>query len=815
VQRRREKTLRFLVGGADMGARIRARDWAATPLGPTNQWPSSLRTLVGLLLSSRQPMFIAWGAEQIWFYNDAFTPILGDKHPDALGERSDVVWGEAWQVLKPLFDRVFAGDAVHMEDFAVMLNRHGRLQEAHFSFSYTPIFGERGEVNGLFGACLETTAQVIAIREREAAESRLQSALSAGDGIGTWDWDVKNDRVVADERSAYLYGVDPARAKSGAPVAQFLAGIHAQDVPMVRRQIDEALRTAGEFRSEHRVRQPDGSIRWVMAQGQVIRGEDGAPGRLPGAIFDITERKAAEEALYKLTADLEGEVESRTRERDRLWRLSPDLMAVTDAAGRMVRANPAWLTQLGWTEEEIDAHGYLGLVHPEDLESTRSHIIAVRDDSAPLRFENRYRAKQGSYRWQQWTVVPEQGFIYCVARDITEERKKAEALELAEEALRQSQKMEAVGQLTGGIAHDFNNLLMGIGGSLEIIDSRIKQGRFDVDRFVKAAQGATQRAAQLTHRLLAFSRRQTLDPKPTDANRLINGLVELIQRTIGPAVRLEFVAAAGLWNTLVDPGQLESAVLNLCINARDAMPAGGTLTIETANQWLDDRVALERELSPGQYISLCVSDSGTGMSPEVVAKAFEPFFTTKPTGTGTGLGLSMVYGFARQSAGQVRIRSEPGNGTTVCIYLPRHLGEVRESKPLDPAESTEEVVHHETILIVDDEPTVRMFVVDQLEEAGYVALEAEDGAAALRILNSSVKIDLLISDVGLPGGINGRQLADAARGVRPKLKILFITGYAESAVFSHGHLDSGMHVLTKPFTVDTLARRISQLLTSD
>jgi PAS domain S-box-containing protein len=760
-------------------------------------------------------MFIAWGAARNWFYNDPFTPILGDKHPNVLGERSDVVWREAWEDLKPLFDRVFAGEAVHMEDFQLMLNRHGRLQEAHFSFSYTPIFGERGEVSGLFGACLETTAQVIAIREREAAESRLQLALSAGEGIGTWDWDVKNDRVVADERSANLYGVDPARAKAGAPVAQFFAGIHLQDAPMVQRQIDEALRTAGDFRSEHRLRQSDGSIRWVMAQGRVINGEDGAPARLPGAFFDITERKAAEEALYKLNADLESEVESRTRERDRLWRLSPDLMAVTDAAGRMVRANPAWATQLGWAEAEIDAHGYLDLLHPEDLESTRSHIIAVRDDSAPLRFENRYRAKDGSYRWQQWTVVPEQGFIYCVARDITEERKKAEALEVAEEALRQSQKMDAVGQLTGGLAHDFNNLLMGIGGSLELIDTRIKQGRFDVDRYVKAAQGATKRAAQLTHRLLAFSRRQTLDPKPIDANRLISGLVELIQRTIGPAVKLEFVAAAALWNTLVDPGQLESAVLNLCINARDAMPAGGTLTVETANRWLDERTALECELSPGQYISLCVSDSGTGMSPEIVAKAFEPFFTTKPIGMGTGLGLSMVYGFARQSSGQVRIYSELGKGTMVCIYLPRHVGEVAESRPSDQGESTEEGLHHETVLIVDDEPTVRMFVVDHLEEAGYVALEAEDGSAALQLLNSSKKIDLLISDVGLPGGMNGRQLADAARVARPKLKILFITGYAENAVLSHGHLEPGMHVLTKPFTVDALARRIGQLLASD
>jgi PAS domain S-box-containing protein len=770
---------------------------------------------VGLLLASQQPMFIAWGAEKIWLYNDPFTPILGNKHPGALGERSDVVWKEVWDVLHPLFERVFAGEAVHMDDFELMLNRNGRSQEAHFSCSYTPIFGDRGAVSGLFGACLETTAQVIAIRERQAAESSLFLALSAGDGIGTWDWDIKNDRVVTDEKSAYLYGVDPIRAKTGAPVAQFFAGIHAQDVPMVQRQIAEALRTAGEFRSEHRLRQSDGSIRWVMAQGRVMPGADGAPARLPGALFDITERKAAEEALYKLNADLENEVESRTRERDRLWKLSPDLMAVTDAAGRMVRANPAWATQLGWTAQEIEAHGYLGLLHSEDVESTRSHIIAVRDDSAPLRFENRYRTKDGSYRWQQWTVVPEQGFIYCVARDITEERKKAEALEVAEEALRQSQKMEAVGQLTGGIAHDFNNLLIGIGGSLELIEARIKQGRFDIDRYIKAAQAATKRAAQLTHRLLAFSRRQTLDPKPTDANRLISGLVELIQRTIGPSIKLEFVAATGLWNTLVDPGQLESAVLNLCINARDAMPAGGTLTVETANQWLDEHVALECELSPGEYISLCVSDSGTGMSAEIAAKAFEPFFTTKPIGTGTGLGLSMVYGFARQSSGQVRIDSELGNGTRVCIYLPRHAGELAEAVPPNQGESTEDAVHHETVLIVDDEPTVRMFVVDQLEEAGYVALEAEDGAAALRILNSSVTINLLISDVGLPGGLNGRQLADAARAVRPRLKVLFITGYAENAVLSHGDLDPGMHVLTKPFTVDTLALRIRQLLASD
>jgi PAS domain-containing protein len=322
---------------------------------------------MNLLLSSGQPMFLAWGAEKTWFYNDAFTPILGDKHPHALGERSDVVWKEAWETLKPLFDRVFAGQPVQMEDFGLLLHRYGRLQEAHFSFSYTPVFAESGEVTGLFGVCLETTAQVIAIREREAAETRLQLALSAGDGIGTWDWDIKNDRVVADDRFAHLYGVDPALAKAGAPISLFMGHIHSQDLPIVQRRIDAALRAASDYRSEYRLHQRDGSIRWVIAQGRVIADAEGVPIRFSGATFDITERKNAEEALYRLNANLESEVDSRTRERDRVWSLSPDLMAVTDTAGKIVRSNPAWQTLLGWTAEELTADSYLDLLHPDDV----------------------------------------------------------------------------------------------------------------------------------------------------------------------------------------------------------------------------------------------------------------------------------------------------------------------------------------------------------------------------------------------------------------------------------------------------------------
>ncbi len=384
----------------------------------------------------------------------------------------------------------------------------------------------------------------------------------------------------------------------------------------------------------------------------------------------------------------------------------------------------------------------------------------------------------------------------------------------AEEGLRQSQKMEAVGQLTGGLAHDFNNLLAGISGSLELMALRIGQGRIaELDRYMVAAQGASRRAAALTHRLLAFSRRQTLDPRATDVNMLVSGMEDLIRRTVGPSVAIEVVGATGLWPALVDPPQLENALLNLCINARDAMPDGGRITIETHNKWLDRHAAASHDMPPGQYLALCVTDTGIGMSAELAAKVFEPFFTTKPIGEGTGLGLSMIYGFARQSGGQVRIYSEVGQGTTVCIYLPRHYGEIDNVDPamlqLDTAARAQ---HGETVLVVDDEPSVRMLVTDVLADIGFAAIEAADSAAGLKILQSKVRIDLLVTDVGLPGGMNGRQMADAGRVVRPDLKVLFITGYAENAVLGHGHLAPGMQVLTKPFVLDILIEKIRGLV---
>ena len=395
------------------------------------------------------------------------------------------------------------------------------------------------------------------------------------------------------------------------------------------------------------------------------------------------------------------------------------------------------------------------------------------------------------------------------AKDITSRLRAENELAETREALRQAQKMEAVGQLTGGLAHDFNNLLAGISGSLELMHTRMQQGRFtDLERYMVVAQGAAKRAASLTHRLLAFARRQTLDPQPTAVDRLVTGMQELIQRTVGPSIPIEVVGASGLWPALVDASQLENSLLNLCINARDAMPDGGRIIIETANKRLDDHAARQLDMQEGQYLSLCVSDTGSGMPPELMERVFEPFFTTKPIGEGTGLGLSMIYGFARQSGGQVRIYSEVGKGTTVCIYLPRHYGEVEHEDSPQTSRKLPRSEQGETVLVVDDEPSIRMLLAEILDDLGYAALEASDSVAGLRVLQSDVRIDLLVTDVGLPGGMNGRQMADAARVSRPDLKVLFITGYAESSILGNGHLAPGMAVVTKPFSMDEMEEKI-------
>ncbi|MET0241061.1 MAG: ATP-binding protein [Sphingobium sp.] len=539
---------------------------------------------------------------------------------------------------------------------------------------------------------------------------------------------------------------------------------------------------------------------------------------------DITARRRAELELVRLNETLEARVAQALAER----RVLADIVEGTDAFVQVIDTDWRWLALNGAAAREFQRmFGVLPKVgdvvtqvladQPERLAHLMGlwsrafageefvEIAEFQEDDGEARF---YEIRFNSLRDSDGARIG----IYQFAYDVSDRLREQQRLADAEDALRQAQKMEAVGQLTGGLAHDFNNLLAGISGAFEMIGVRLSQGRTaDTEKYLAAGQGAARRAAALTHRLLAFSRRQTLSPKPLVVNRLLTDLVELVQRTVGPGIRVETVAASGLWPTLVDANQLENAILNLCINARDAMPDGGKITIETGNKWLDKRAAAERGLDAGQYVTVCVSDNGTGIEKEIMDRVFDPFFTTKPLGEGTGLGLSMVYGFARQSHGHVRIYSEVGQGTMVCVYLPRHFGD-------EDAQATEEPVATtysdagETVLVVDDEPTVRMLIIDTLEERGFQCLEAADGPAGLRILETNPRVDLLISDVGLPGGLNGRQVAEAARSLRPDLKVLFVTGYAENAVLNHGHIARGMEVLTKPFAIDELAVRVERLL---
>ena len=965
--------LRWPAHDGETARLMRAIDWRNHPLGPSRHWPASLRTAIELILPSQAQLLIFWGPQLFAFYNDAYAPTIGRKHPAGIGAPARQAWAEVWDDLGPLLRRVLEdGETVAAKDRPFKFNRHGYLEDVFFDISYSPIRGDGGEVAGVLCIVDETTARVLAARaladgeaQLRAASERIELALNAGAVIGTWVWDIPSDRLTADERFARAFALTADQLARGIPLAHVKQSIHPDDSGRVSAAIEQAMARGGPYSAEYRVRQHDGSWLWIEANGRVELDAQGAPVRFPGVLIDIDRRKrgeqsrqadldalrqvegdlkesltqlrlaqaaggigvfridiasnemlvseefcrlfglpvsprldgAALEALVEVgkvsshssrsdgTAPLNVQYQIRTADTGQLRWLSRRAEYERDAQGRPVamrgvvqditqqkaaqdtlreseasfRAlaqalpNQVWtarpdgmldwfnqriLDYSGMTPQQLDGQGWGQIVHSADIGRVVAIWQAALAAQSPYEAEFRIRRHDGVYRWHLVRAVPVessrpgQALRWVGTNTDIDDHKAAQAalaglnanleqrveertrdLQETEARLRQSQKMEALGQLTGGIAHDFNNLLQGITGSIEVVRMRMKLGRTDdIDRYMQSAVQSAHRAAALVHRLLAFARRQSLDTQPVDVNTLVVSMEDLLRRTLGENISLKVQPGPQAWLALCDENQLESAILNLAINARDAMPRGGRLVISTGNATLDaDAVRGYEGLAPGDFATVTVSDNGDGMPADVLARVFEPFFTTKPVGQGTGLGLSMIYGFAKQSGGHVRLTSEPRLGTTATLYLPRHAalhGQVMPAAGNEAPQGSGEVV-----LVVEDDGNVRQLVVEVLHELGYGVIEAVDASAALPHLQGPGRIDLLVSDVGLPG-MNGRQLAELARQHRPQLRVLLMTGYAAGATSRGEFLGPGMEMISKPFAISALAVKVQQIIES-
>ncbi len=752
----------------------------------------------------------------IIFVNDAFLDLTGYEGHELVGRNCRLLQGPGTD--PATLDGVRRAIAEEREHTAEILNYRKDGSPFWNQLFISPMRGEDGRLTHF----LSSQTDVTRVREADRVEAALRrseaSARLAVDAgrMGTWDYDPISGVLAWDTRHRALFGLPP---DAGVTYETFLGGCHPDDRARVHAAVTAALDPAGmgKIAEDFRAVGPsppwgDGVERWLSTSGRAFFA-DGRCTRFIGVIADITERKRTEEALLRLNGGLEMLVEERTRDRDRIWRLSRDLMLVARPDGVVTALNPAWGAALGRDPETLVGTPLAELLRPDHSAGPVEGVPQPARGPIGDGIRSRLCHHDGTWRWFAWTAVSDAGRLYAVGRDVTAEREAAEALHRAEEQLRQAQKMEAVGQFTGGVAHDFNNLLQVVMGNLEVLQRNLPTGADRLQRSADNAMRAARRAAVLTQRLLAFSRRQPLAPRPTDANALVVGMSDLLARTLGETVRIETVLADGLWRVEADPNQLENALLNLAVNARDAMPDGGHLTVETANASLDGAYAARMpDATPGHHVVISVSDTGLGMDADTLGRVFEPFFTTKPVGQGTGLGLSQVYGFVRQSGGHVTLGSAPGEGTTVRIHLPRLLaGEGTEEAPCTT--SAPEASGAKSVLVVEDEDAVRAHSVSVLRELGYRVLEAGDGPTALGLLGCEAgAVDLLFSDVVLPGGMTGAELARRAVTLRPGLRVLFTTGYARDAIVHQGRLDPGVRLITKPFTYADLAARVREVL---
>jgi PAS domain S-box-containing protein len=824
-------------GGGELGQRIRDFDWSATSLGAIETWPANLRIKVGSLVNAPLPQVLMWGPDHVMIYNDGYREIAGGYHPRALGGKVAEIWPEIWDWNSRILAAGLLGEVQSFRDQPMVLHRNGRPEEIVFDLYYTPIHNEDGTVGGVLGTVLETTDRVRAVRalaESEAELTRISDALPILVGF------LDVDHVYRFANKGYL---DWFGHEAKAVIGRHIREIIGEDY--YSRRIDYLERAfAGEpIVTDTVIQRPGGDLRTAEVRYMPRMTEAGTVDGIYILIIDIEDRKRAEKELLASNNRFRAAVHAV---HGVLWTNSAD--------GRMIGPQPAWSELTGQAFEAYQDYGWADAVHPDDRQATVEAWNAAVCERRMFVWEHRVRRQDGN--WRMFTIrgVPifdEEGEIaewVGVHTDITEQRRaedelRRHAVDLerqvrhrqraedqlrmlnetlearvneeiavrrqAERALQQAQKMETIGKLTGGVAHDFNNLLQVVSGNLQLLTKDVA-GNERAERRVANALAGVSRGAKLASQLLAFGRRQALEPKVINVGRFMSGMDDLLRRSIGEAIEIETIVAGGLWNTFVDPVQVENAVLNLAINARDAMDGNGKLTIEVGNAYLDDNYArTHAEVEAGQYVVLSVSDTGSGMSLDVLEQVFEPFFSTKAEGKGSGLGLSMVYGFVKQSGGHVKIYSEVGHGTTVRLYLPRATaGEDREVA----IQAGPVVGGSEMILVVEDDDEVRNTVVEMLSDLGYGVLKATNAQNALSVVESGIAIDLLFTDVVMPGPLKSVDMARKAKERLPEIAVLFTSGYTENSIVHGGRLDAGVELLSKPYTREALARKIRHVI---
>lgn len=755
------------------------------------------------------PGFIAMvsGPEHVFeLANPAYLKLVGKR--DLIGRTVRNALPEIeGQGFFELLDRAFI-DGISTLRLAepIALNRQPGMpaEKRYVDFSYQPVKGTAGETVGVFIQGTDVTRHAQSEQAVRDSEERFRTLAQALPGH-VWSAEPAGRVEWYNERAYQYTGMPPNSLEQNG----WAKMVHPDDLPETEELWKYSVSAGLAFEHEMRLRRADGAYYWYLSRALPIRDAAGNITRWLGVNTDIDDQKAAARVLEMLNQDLEHRAAETAADRDRMWRLSSDLMLVADFEATIVSINPAWTHLLGWHSIELLGRSFMELVHPDDIETTRSNVRSLADGARTLRFVNRFRRRDGGYAALSWTAVPDNEFIHAVGRDITADLAAADALRETEMALQQSQKMETIGKLTGGVAHDFNNLLQVISGNLQLLAPDL-QGNAAAERRLGHALAGVSRGARLASQLLAFGRRQALEPKTIRLSRLVAEMDDMLRRSLGDAIEVETVVSGGLWNTFVDPAQVENAILNLAINARDAMDGSGKLTIEVGNAYLDDSyAATHSEVVAGQYVMLAVTDTGCGMTPEVLDRAYEPFFSTKPEGKGSGLGLSMVYGFVKQSGGHIKIYSELANGTTIKLYLPR-TRDTEDQRIVAEAGSVEGGA--ETILVAEDDEEVRATVVDMLSALGYRVLKANDAASALAVVESGVHIDLLFSDVVMPGPVKSTELARKATERIPGLAVLFTSGYTENSIVHGGRLDAGVELLSKPYSREALAGKIRRVL---